>query len=301
MIDIDDGKAVERLRNGDIAGLETLVLRYRVRAMRAAYQVTRDMAGAEDVVSATFLRFFERVDQFDSGQPFWPWFSRMVVNDATSRVRRESKSVSLDSRRPGSDERIGDSMVDESAGPQESAETAEVRGRINTALSQLSEAQRAAIVMKYYMGLRDSEIASELGKSSGTVKRNLHNGRERLRILLNEVRSNSKAVALPLATAAVASVFFGGVLGTMIGSSIGLPNSGGAPAPIEHWRSAAIEEVMDEETARMFEELSPEAQGLSRQIWDRIRATAPEHAYRPVVAHYVGTLHRNKAPANPAT
>ena len=53
---MDEAEAIERLRRGDIAGLELLVRRYQTTALRAAQLVTRDRALAEDVVQAAFIR-----------------------------------------------------------------------------------------------------------------------------------------------------------------------------------------------------------------------------------------------------
>ena len=45
---MNEGEAISRLKQGDISGLETLVHRYQVQAVRTAYLVTRDRHLAED-------------------------------------------------------------------------------------------------------------------------------------------------------------------------------------------------------------------------------------------------------------
>src|SRR5438046_5099592 len=75
-------EAIDKLRRGDISGLETLVRQHYVQAVRVAYLITQDTALAEDIVQSAFLRVYERIDQFDVGRPFAPWFLRSVVNDA---------------------------------------------------------------------------------------------------------------------------------------------------------------------------------------------------------------------------
>ena len=78
--DARERAAVDVLRRGDIAGLEILVRLHQVRAVRAAYLVTRDRALAEEVVQEAFVRAYDRIDQFDPGRPFAPWLLRSVVN-----------------------------------------------------------------------------------------------------------------------------------------------------------------------------------------------------------------------------
>ena len=86
---------MERLGQGDIAALGTLVSRYQTKALRAAYLVTHDLALAEDVVSGAFLRVFERAAQYDPNRPFGPWFYRIVVNDAIKAVHRRDRTTTL--------------------------------------------------------------------------------------------------------------------------------------------------------------------------------------------------------------
>ena len=47
---MEEQDAIMRLKQGDIAGLEALVRRYQVQAVRTAYLVTRDLPLAEDIV-----------------------------------------------------------------------------------------------------------------------------------------------------------------------------------------------------------------------------------------------------------
>ncbi len=170
-------QAVARLRRGDIGGLEALVRLYGVRAVRAAVLITHDRPLAEDIVQAAFLRAYERIDQFDPARPFGPWFLRSVVNDAVKAVTRRKPQDSLDE----SDEPL---ISDPAPGPDEQLEHAETRQAVWTALSQLPPEQRAAVVLRYYLDLSESEIANDQSIPPGTVKWRLHAARERLRSLL---------------------------------------------------------------------------------------------------------------------
>jgi len=186
---VDVTEAIARLRKRDISGLETLVLEYQVQAVRAAYLITQDRPMAEDVVASAFLRAYERIGQFDPSRPFGPWFLRIVVNDAIKAVSRQRRHVSLHQTLGADEEPLGDRLPDQGTGPQELAERAEVRRAVGEALRVLSPSQRAAIVMRYYLGLSEAEIAGRFGRTTGTIKRHLHDGRKRLRLLLSGLRS----------------------------------------------------------------------------------------------------------------
>ena len=172
-------EAIERLRRGDIGGLEPLVRRYQLQAVRAATLITRDRALAEDIVQGAFIRAYERIAQFDATRPFGPWFLRGVVNDALKAARRERRQQPLEDDWGG-----GAALDGLEAEPQRLAELLETSRSLQQALDQLPAEQRAAIVLRYYLDLTEQETARRLGSPRGTIKWRLHAARARLRHLL---------------------------------------------------------------------------------------------------------------------
>ena len=185
---MDERAAVERLKRGDVGGLETLVDRYHTRAARAAYLIVRDRALAEDVAQGAFVRAYERIGGFDADRPFGPWFMRVVVNDAVEAARRRER---IASREVGGAEEALARLADPDAGPHERAEAAEVRRRVWLALEELPPLQRAAIVQRYYLGMSEAEMAGIAESPPGTIKRRLHDARKGLSKLL---RPRSRAL-----------------------------------------------------------------------------------------------------------
>ena len=181
---MEEQEAIARLKRGDVGGLEALVRQYQVRAVRTAYLITRDRALAEDIVQAAFLRAYERIGQFDAGRPFGPWFLRSVVNDAVKTATRRQRQVSLEAGYEGEETSLADLLADPNPGPADLVEAAETRQAVWAALGKLPPAQRAAIVLRYYLGLSEAEMAGELACPPGTVKWRLHAARKRLRTLL---------------------------------------------------------------------------------------------------------------------
>lgn len=175
----EERQALRRLRQGDIRGLETLVRRYQVQAVRAAYLISQDRQLAEDVVQEAFLRVFERIDQFDLSRPFGPWFFRLVVNDTLKAVARRSREQSMDDGPEGLS--LADLLADPQPGPEEAVERSDLHDQVWEALERLSPAQRAVVVQRYYLGLPEREIAWRQNRAPGTVKRHLHDARRRLR------------------------------------------------------------------------------------------------------------------------
>ena len=180
---MEEAEAIARLKQGDVGGLEALVRGHQVQAVRTAYLITRDRALAEEIVQAAFVRAYERIEQFDTRRPFGPWFLRSVVNDAIKAASRRERWVSLEAS-DGAKAVLADLLADPNPGPAALVEAADIRRAVREALGMLPPTQRAATVLRYYLGLSEAEVAEELACPPGTVKWRLHAARKRLRTLL---------------------------------------------------------------------------------------------------------------------
>ena len=189
---MDERAAVDRLKRGDVGGLEELVDRYHTRAARAAYLVVRDRALAEDVAQGAFVRACERIGTFDADRPFAPWFMKLVLNEAIGVARRRERVASREVR--GAEDILA-RLADPAAGPHGLAEAGETRRRVWTALEELPPVQRAAIVQRYYLGMCEAEMSERGASPPGTIKRRLHDARRGLSKLL---RPQSLAAEAPV-------------------------------------------------------------------------------------------------------
>jgi RNA polymerase sigma-70 factor (ECF subfamily) len=192
---VDEQTAIRRLKRGDIGGLAVLVERYEVQAVRTAYLITQDRALAEDVVQSTFLQIYQRIDQFDDGRPFAPWFMRSVINAALQAIQRQKRELSLDTplAEGGDGATFADLLPDPAPGPDGEIEQAELRALIWDALQQLTPDQRAAVVMRYYLDYSDGEISDETDSPPGTVRWRLHAARKQLRGILRRFAAGESA------------------------------------------------------------------------------------------------------------
>jgi RNA polymerase sigma-70 factor, ECF subfamily len=186
--DKESRAAITRLQRGDIGGLAVLVKRYQVQAVRAAYLIIADRAVAEDVVQSAFLRFYERVHHFDPERPFAPYFMRIVANEALQVARKRARELSLDAEVSEGELTFADLLPNTSAEIEAVFEAGEsedeLRHAVKEALKKLSPDQRAVIVLRYYLGMSEQELADELNTPNGTIKWRLFAARKQLRVLL---------------------------------------------------------------------------------------------------------------------
>ncbi len=150
--------------------LADLYLAHADRARRLAYLLTGDHAVAEDLVQDAFVRLAGRLAHLRDQGAFEAYLRRTVVNLSYSHFRhRRVERAHLDRQGGSSDEGV------------EPAATFDARDALWASLGNLSDRQRAAIVLRYYEDLPDARIAEILGCRIGTVKSLVSRGLDVLR------------------------------------------------------------------------------------------------------------------------
>lgn len=176
--------AIARLKHGHLDGLEVLVNTYQALAVQAAYLIVRDAPLAEDIVQEAFLRAAERIYQYDENRPFKAWFLRSVVNAALKSAKRQQRLVPLE---PDPQEEVAAAarwLLDPGPLPEEWVEARETRQVVWKALGCLPPEQRAAVVLRYFLGMKETEMAASLDWPLSTLRWRLRTAQQRLRILL---------------------------------------------------------------------------------------------------------------------
>jgi len=127
--------------------------------LRFAGVLTGDRALAEDVVQEALIRASQRWQTIERLERPEAYVRKMIVNEFLSWRRRSWRTV------PGGTG--GD--LGEPPTPDHAADYAE-RDAITAELAKLPKRQRAVLVLRYYQGLSDPEIAAVLGCRPGTVR-----------------------------------------------------------------------------------------------------------------------------------
>lgn len=179
----EEAEAIRRCQQGDISGLEPLVLRYQTHALRTAYLIVRDRQLAEDIVQDSFLTAYSHITQFDTARLFAPWFYRIVINTARQSLRAATRRPTVHLQQgdatdaggvvPGWEEPPDDSLQYD---PVIQAERSMEQVALLDALATLTVKQREAVVLRYYCDLNDQEMAHLLNCLPGTARWRLHSG-----------------------------------------------------------------------------------------------------------------------------
>ena len=160
MSGVEDEILVRRVAAGDERALGGLYDRYAGLIYGAGTRYLRDPGQAEDLVQDVFLSVWRNAGHFDpSRASFATWIYRITRNRATDLIRRRKARV----RTVGAD-------------PPPEPEDPDPTGSLSrafdvaAALSQLSPNHREVLVLAYFEGLSQREIAARTHTPLGTVK-----------------------------------------------------------------------------------------------------------------------------------
>lgn len=160
------------------AALAELYDRYRVILFGLLVRILNNREEAEDVLQEVFLQVWRRAADFDEnrGRPF-TWLVTLARSRGIDRLRtlaaRERVAVA--------------GTKDETVAVSDAASDAfrsEQRGLVTNALAQLPDEQQRPLMLAYFDGLTQTEIAARLGAPLGTVKTRMRTGMMKLRDML---------------------------------------------------------------------------------------------------------------------
>lgn len=159
-----DAAAVAACADGDGTALEQLYDRYAAACLRHARAVLIDPHHAEDAVQEAYLELWRNAARFDAGRcSVRGWLLMLTHRRAVDRVRSEQ-------RRQTCLLAAEHDVADERRGPAEQAVVALAGDHARQALATLSPAKREVLVLAYWGGYTQREIAALTSTPIGTVK-----------------------------------------------------------------------------------------------------------------------------------
>jgi len=163
---------------------ETLLQPHLQQLYKLAYRFTGQRADAEDLVQDVVVKLYPRLSEMQKIEKLGPWLARVLYRHFVDKLRSKQRSpLHLVSE----DETALEEHRDETPDPAGSAEASLLQGRLQQALSQLNEDQRALMILHDVEGYTLNEIHTMHDVSIGTLKSRLNRARARLRELLKNM------------------------------------------------------------------------------------------------------------------
>jgi len=185
-----DEELVARAQGGDVESFNQLIVRWERPIYALAYRVIGKEEDARDVCQDAFLRAYRALPGFKGQAKFSSWLYRIALNLCRDWIRRQRRAPV--SQLPEDMDAI---ELASEKGPVESIEDLVARRELSAiveeAMSELSEEQRTAIILKEYHGMTFQEIADMQGCPLSTVKTRLYQG---LTVLRRHLEKNGVAL-----------------------------------------------------------------------------------------------------------
>ena len=177
-----DGQLVELVAQQDAGALEALYDRYGRAAYSLARRILTEETLAQDVVQEVFLSLWRDARRFDAGRgTVATYLLSMTHHRAVDVVRREENLR----RWRTSDEGL-ELAPDPKARVEDEVEAFERRTEVRAALKDLPEPQRQALLLAYFGGYTQREVAALVGVPLGTVKTRMAAGMRKMKEALSD-------------------------------------------------------------------------------------------------------------------
>lgn len=181
---LDDRQLIQQIAQGVKEALEELYNRYSTPVFSLARFMLRHEALAEEATQDIFLNIWLKSASYkaDRGEPK-SWIMSVAHHKVIDIIRSRRRNINMTDPK---DYETLDLLPSGHRATDEEAVLNLERERIIRALAVLPEAQREVIMLAYFEGYSQSEIAGRLNQPLGTVKTRVRLAMQKLRVELEE-------------------------------------------------------------------------------------------------------------------
>ncbi len=178
-IEVTDQILVQRVKRGEKAAFDALVLRYQSRIISLISRFVRNPTDALDVTQEAFLKAYRALPNFRGESAFYTWMYRIAVNTAKNHLAaRVRQPQEMDSPDPDLEEFEMENAAVEMDTPEHLLLAEEIQNTVIAAIAALPGDLRMAISLRELDGLSYEEIAVAMECPVGTVRSRIFRARE---------------------------------------------------------------------------------------------------------------------------
>jgi RNA polymerase sigma-70 factor, ECF subfamily len=174
-----------RARAGDADAFCQLIKPLQAALLRQATLLSGDPAGAEDLVSETFVAAWTSLARYDQSCRLSTWLYAILLHRHQKAIRRaRSRPISLAWLTFFQADKLGQENLERPApapSPLDQTAQNETFAHLRRCIEQLPERHRQVIWLRFFEDASLDDIAKVLRCSTGTVKSRLHHALEKLR------------------------------------------------------------------------------------------------------------------------
>jgi len=174
----EDLNLISRFKDGDLAAFEEFVRKNEDRIYNLCRYMLRDASNAQDAAQDTLIKAYKGLKDFQPDASPSTWLYRVAVNTCLDHKKKYRND-------PLSGEAVPGDLPSPDPSPEGSYHARRDAEVLRTALRELTEKLRSAIVLREIEGLSYEEIAAVLDISMGTVKSRIARARDELRVIVS--------------------------------------------------------------------------------------------------------------------
>ncbi len=179
----EEADLVRRARAREASAVRAIIQANNRRLFRMARSILKNDAEAEDVVQETYVRAFTHLDGFRGESSLATWLTRIAMNEALGRLRRQHPTVEWTTLEPGALEAqvIQFPLSTPPEDPERTMAQREIQTVVERAIDELPDAFRSVFIARVVEGMSTEETAEVLDLKPETVKTRLFRARALLR------------------------------------------------------------------------------------------------------------------------
>jgi len=166
-----DAELVKAALDGEKDAFAVLVKRYERSVRAVAMNVLGDHTTAQDVSQDAFVRAYENLPALRKVSAFGPWLIKITRRCALTAARQRPRETTLD-------------PTDTFPSEKKDGQFDEQKQRLLAAVVKLPESERQVVMLRYFSGHSVRDVAAILGRSVGSVTKQLSRAHKRLRNIL---------------------------------------------------------------------------------------------------------------------
>lgn len=175
-----DKDILTRCKDGDNEAFRLIVRQYQRLVFSLAIKMLCDEEEAKDAVQDTFIRVWQRLDEYDTAKSFVTWIYTIATRLCLDRIKTKKHTVN---HLPDDEDAFAQFAAN--ADTQTRLENSEWVSIVRLLASRLSEKQRTVFTLSQLEGLDNDEIQRITGLDATQIKSNLYVARQTIRKQLN--------------------------------------------------------------------------------------------------------------------
>ena len=179
-MNFSETEILQKALQKDDGAFAELVEKYQSPVYNLCFRMLGSEVEAEDAAQETFWRAYQALNRYDPNRSFITWLLSIAAHLCIDQQRKRKVTIIE------MDEYEDFDIADRSPQPEARAIQRQEEEIIARNLNQLSDLDRAAVILRYWQGFSEEEIASSLSLTVSAVKSRLHRARLQLAGLLKE-------------------------------------------------------------------------------------------------------------------